>query len=148
MEDKLKIFINSVFYYFDHTCKEPIDVGTPYLVDSMGSIQAEYTALIAVTGEYQGVCCFSTPKALLEEVIKSVGVSDTSHSMLLDTAGEIANTLSGNARQFLGSNFNISVPMVFKGAPDTSYLPEQAKIYAIPIEWKGIKAILGICLVQ
>lgn len=148
MESKLKIFINSVFYYFDHTCKEPVEIGSPYLVDSMASIEAEYTALIAVTGEYQGVCCFSTPRALLEEVIQSVGVTDLSPEMLVDTAGEIANTLSGNARKHLGSNFNISVPMVFKGAPDASYLPKEAKIYAIPMEWKGIKATLGICLVQ
>ncbi len=148
MEDKLKIFINSIFYYFDHTCKEPVDIGSPYLVDSMDVIEAEYTALIAITGEYQGVCCFSTPKALLKDVISSVGVSDVSQNMLIDTAGEIANTLSGNARKYLGSNFNISVPIVFKGPPDGSYLPKGAKIYAIPIEWKGTKATLGICLVN
>ncbi len=148
MEDKLKIFINSVFFYFDHTCKEPVEIGSPYLVDSFDAFDSEYTGLISVSGEYEGICCFSTPKMLLEKVIAAVGVNDFSQSMLIDTAGEIANTLSGNARKHLGANFNISVPIVFKGGPDPSYLPDNAKMYAIPLEWQGNKATLGVCLVQ
>lgn len=148
MEEKLRIFINSIFYYFSHTYKESVDIGSPYLVDSMDAVGAEFTGLISISGDYQGVCCFSTPRDLLKNIIEAVGVSDVSEDMLFDTAGEIANTLSGNAREHLGSKFNISVPLVFDGSPDESYFPEDAKIYAIPIEWRGNKATLGVSLVQ
>lgn len=148
MEEKLRVFINSIFYYFEHTYKENVDIGSPYLVDSLDVIDSEYTGLITITGDYQGVCCFSTPKELLEKIITAVGVNDISENMLFDTAGEIANTLSGNVRKHLGSKFNISVPVVFEGKPDQSYFTEDAKIYAIPIKWRGNKATLGVSLVQ
>lgn len=148
MEEKLRIFIDSIFHYFEHTYQEKVDIGSPYLVDSLDVIDAEYTGLITVTGEYRGVCCFSTPKELLEKIITAVGVDDVSENMLFDTAGEIANTLSGNVRKHLGAEFNISVPIVFEGKPDASYFSPEAKIYAIPIKWRGNKATLGVSLVQ
>ena len=62
----------------------------------------------------------------------SLGETDTSEEMLIDTVGEVANTLSGNARESLGKNFIISVPKVVKGYPDRKNSTNQ-RVYVLPI---------------
>ena len=67
-----------------------------------------------------------------------------------DIAGEIANTLSGNARAELGENFIISIPKVFRGTSSIEALTEkdtsEERTYAIPVVWKSEKAFLGVNL--
>ena len=147
IEKKLRVFINCIWHYFEHSFNDPADIGVPYLIDSISEVDADYTGLISISGAYQGVCCFTTPRGLLEKVITDVGVGDTSKKMLHDTAGEIANTLSGNARKQLGSDFIISVPIVIEGKVDEKYFPDEVKVYAIPIKWRDYKATLGVCLI-
>ena len=148
MDKKLQIFIDCIFYFFGHNSKIPPEIGSPYLVDSINEVDADYTGLITISGNYTGVCCFTTPKPLLQKLIQTLGVTDISEGMMIDTAGEIANTLSGNAREGLGAGFIISVPKVVEGKPDKSFFPKNAKVYAIPFKWQGHKATLGISLVQ
>ena len=43
---------------------------------------------------------------------------DTSVDNILDLVGEVANTISGNARKVFGREFLISVPVMIEGAVD------------------------------
>lgn len=82
------------------------------------------------------------PKHLLLQM----GGRDTCAEHIFDLVGEIANTVSGNARSEFGPAFNISVPIVFEGAPDSIYLPSSLRSYVVPIYWKTYNAAVVICL--
>lgn len=145
-EEKLKIFIDSIVGYFGHTADSKVSVGSPYLINNMQEAIADYTGVISITGDYNGACYFSAPAILLRHLVLSVGETDTSEEMMLDTVGEVANTLSGNARRKLGNGFVISPPDIVKGVPNNKRVEEYGRIYAIPISWKFYKATLGISL--
>lgn len=149
IDQKLHIFIDGAVNYFNHTGSDiEAKVGSPYLIDSMQQINSDYTGCISLSGAYQGFCYFSAPKILLKHLIMSIGLTDTSEEMMLDAVGEVANTLSGNARKFLGKDFIISVPEVVKGSPKKDNRHNDQRIYAIPINWKSYRAMLAVCLYQ
>ena len=149
IDKKLHIFIDSVVNYFNHMGSNiEATVGSPYLIDSVDHINSDYTGCITVTGAFQGFCYFATPTILIKHLIMSLGESDTSEEMMLDAVGEVANTLSGNARESLGKDFIISVPEVVKGQPQEDQQHKEQRVYAIPITWKSYKAVLAVCLYQ
>ena len=146
LEKNLKVFVDSIVRYFGHTSDPSVLVGSPYLIQDMKEASADYTGVISISGEYNGACYFSAPAVLLRHLILSVGETDTSEPMMLDAVGEVANTLSGNARRELGQKFIISAPHIVKGTPRNSSFGNGSRIYAIPISWKSYKATLGVCL--
>ena len=89
--------------------------------------------MINISGEYNGTCYFSTPKTLLQRLISSlsINVDIESEIILTDITGEIANTLSGNARAELEENFIISIPKVFKGKAALAAIGSNERTYAI-----------------
>ena len=145
-EEKLQIFIDIIVSYFNHTNDPSVKVGSPFLIQSIDEISADYTGTIMISGAYEGACHFTAPSALLRHLILSTGESDTSDAMLEDAVGEVANTLSGNARRDLGHKFIISTPRVIKGIPFDEHKSDDTRMYAIPISWKSYKAALGIYL--
>ena len=82
------------------------------------------------------------PGQLLKELLLQ-GETDVSAANLLDAAGEIANTLGGNARKSLGVNLNISVPVRLHGSSGI-----QARVckhpYAITLKWNHQPAVVCI----
>ncbi len=60
--------------------------------------------------------------------------------------GEVANTIAGNARQYFGNEFLISVPTVLLGRPDKILFPRHLKNVVIPITWRSHRSYLIICL--
>ncbi len=145
-EEKLRVFIDCIVNYFNHTNDPDVKVGSPFLVNNLNEIGGDYTGSIAISGAYKGACHFTAPSALIRHLILSVGETDTSEEMMRDIVGEVANTLSGNARKKLGSQFIISTPSISKGIPPEVNKEEDARIYAIPINWKSYKATLGVHL--
>jgi len=147
IDKNIHIFIDSVVNYFEHTATQiKAQVGTPYLIDSIDQIRTEYTGCINVSGAYDGFCHFAATGSLLKYLMSSLGETDTSDEMMLDTVGEVANTLSGNARESLGNEFIISVPEVVKGSPINNHLHDDHRVFVIPIRWKSYKAVLAVCL--
>lgn len=135
-EEQIKVFIHGVANYFKSISGKDVEVGSPYLVDETIDIGGHYTGVIDISGEYKGVCYFSAPKELLSEIIFSVGETDTSNGMMLDTVGEVANILSGSAQSELGRGFIISTPRVYQGKASAQSFAE-IDTYAIPILWQS-----------
>ncbi len=79
-------------------------------------------------------------------LLRTVGEPDVGFGNLEDLAGEVANTIAGNARKFFGSEFLISVPVVVWGRPEKISFPRQLKTFVIPILWRGFRSYLLICL--
>ena len=88
----------------------------------------------------------SAPSTLLREVIKAMGEPDSSMTMMKDLLGEMANTISGNARTEFGPDFIISPPQIIEGVPSIPYLPKDRQSYVTPFTWRGYKAVIGISI--
>jgi chemotaxis protein CheX len=145
-EDTLKVFIDGVINYFQHTSDKEVKVGSPYLVDNNQPTAFDYTGIIGVSGPHKGTVYFTAPAILMKHLLLSIGEKDTSQENILDLVGEVANTISGNARTEFGQEFMISVPVMIEGAPGKIHLPEHLRSYVIPIYWKAYSAAVVICL--
>ncbi|MEO0442821.1 MAG: chemotaxis protein CheX [Pseudomonadota bacterium] len=144
-EKTLEVFINGVIRYFKHTSDKEVKVGTPYLVENKAPAAFDYTGIIGVSGREKGCVYFTAPRALLKHLLISIGESETDEEFILDLVGEVANTISGNARYEFGKEFMISVPLVIEGAPSHIHLPKDLRSYVIPVYWKVYSAAVVIC---
>ena len=145
-EATLQVFIDGVVRYFRHTSHKEVEVGTPYLVDNDNPAAFDYTGIIGISGPTKGCVYFTASRILLKHLLLSLGEGDTCDENLIDLVGEVANTISGNARSEFGQDFMISVPVVITGAPSNIHLPQSSRSYVIPIYWKAYSAAVLICL--
>lgn len=146
VEKNFQVFIDSVANYFRQLNDENIVIATPYLNENHTPIVSDYTGVIGITGNNKGLVYFTAPKPLLEKMLVVMQESDHSEDNLVDLVGEVANTISGNARSQFGPEFNISVPFVFRGQPDSINLPKDRHSFVIPLEWKNLTAAIVIYL--
>ncbi|HFC6388332.1 TPA: chemotaxis protein CheX [Neisseria bacilliformis] len=146
-EEKLQIFIDGVQKYFAQMIAgEELVVGTPYLIENKIPSAKDFTGVIAISGKNQGVVYFTAPKELLERLLVLIGEKDTGEELMVDLVGEVANTIAGNARSEFGEEFEISVPIVLRGAPDEILLPRKDRSFVIPITWRNRSAAIVISL--
>jgi len=144
---EIRTFVDGATHYFEVAARQPAAVGSPYLVtDGLPSVH-EYTGVIGVTGKRQGTVCFTAPRSMLMVLLMRMNETDTSDENMRDLVGEVANTISGNARRDFGRDFVISVPDVHtskKGG--AAPLPDNVRSYVIPINWRSHSAKLIVCL--
>ena len=145
-EKRMQVFIDGVNRFFNEVNDISAEIGTPYLVENDTPKASDFTGIIGISGPYKGCVYFTSPRALLRHILMSIGETDNTEESLFDLVGEIANTISGNARSEYGESFMISVPMVIKGAPSEIYLPKDVRSYVIPITWNQYSAAIVICL--
>ncbi|MEJ2679987.1 MAG: chemotaxis protein CheX [Gammaproteobacteria bacterium] len=138
--EQLQVFVDGVMNYFETLSSTPAQVGTPFLIDDMNEYLEEYTGFIGISGKYQGIVFFTSPKAILLHLLASYNVKDVSSDNMLDLVGEIANTISGNARRTLGDEFMLSVPVVMRGEHSKVKVTKTFEIYVIPIIWRQHRA--------
>lgn len=140
----LKIFIDGVVRYFEHIPDQEVTVGVPFIVENSEPVVYEYTGLIGISGSMKGSVYFSAPKVLLEKLLLLIGEENTYESNVIDIVGEIANTISGNARRELGKDFVISVPAVIADKAIENHLPEGSRSYVIPVNWQSFDCVVVI----
>ena len=75
----------------------------------------DFNGIVTFSGRFSGQVIVSLPATALRELLLMQQETDLSEDNLLDAVGEIANTLAGNARQALGSDLEISVPVTQRG---------------------------------
>ena len=113
-EQELKTFVDGTTNYFEVAAQQPASIGSPYLMEGSPSVH-EYTGVINISGKREGVVYFTAPKAMLTVLLMKMQENDFSHETMRDLVGEVANTISGNARRDFGRDFVISVPSVRLG---------------------------------
>lgn len=145
-EKNLQVFIDGVVRYFSLTTDNDLKVGTPYLEENTHPAAMDYTGIIGISGNNKGCVYFTAPRVMLKHLILGLGESDVGEANMVDLVGEVANTISGNARKELGKDFMISVPVVVSGAPSHIHLPLDLRSYVIPITWRSYQAAVVICL--
>ncbi len=144
--EKLGVFLSSISSFFEQIDVSPVAVDTPYLNNNKSAVGYDYSGIINISGPLEGCVYVSAPSTMLREVIKIMGEPDLSIMMMKDLLGEMANTISGNARTEFGAEFIISPPKIVEGAPSISYLPKDRNSYVTPFTWRGHEAVIGICI--
>src|SRR6202011_831573 len=144
-ETELKIFIEGALRIFETLTSQPATVGSPYLVTDGKPGVYEYVGVIDITGTRKGIVYFTAPRGMLTVLLMRMQETDTSDENIKDLVGEVANTISGNARRDFGKNFVISVPVVIAHEADKVTAPH-SRSYVIPINWRTHSAKLVVCL--
>ena len=144
-ESDLKVFIDAVTHYFSHLTGEPAEIRSSYLTDA-AMPRFDYTGLITVSGNFRGCVYFSAPRLLLRELLIQLQEPDTCEGNLLDAVGEVANTISGNARRHFGSSLDISVPITIRGATEQIKAAVRARPFAILLRWQRYEAVVVVDL--
>ena len=143
-EQDIRIFVDAVGGYFSQISREQAEVRAAYL--ARGSERApvhDFTGVVNLTGRYRGCVRFSAPRIMLRHLLMAMDEPNLVDENLLDAAGEIANTLAGNARRHFGESMEISVPVPLSGAAAAD-APLRQRPYVIIIQWKGYAASLVV----
>jgi len=144
-EAEIRTFIEGATSYFEISAQQAASVGSPYLVTDGNPGAYDYTGIIGISGARKGIVYFSAPRGMLTVLLMRMHESDTSDANLMDLVGEVANTISGNARRDFGRNFIISVPTIVAHDVGKVTAPH-SKSYVIPINWRKHSAKLVVCL--
>ncbi len=141
-EKELKVFVDSLQRYFTKTVHQEPQIISAFLGtnDFEGY---EYNGKVAFSGSYLGQVIVSMPGALLRNLLVTINEQDLSENNLLDTVGEIANTLAGNARKKLGDELLISVPETSKGK-NVVKAHFRVHPYVIILKWQRLPAVVCV----
>jgi chemotaxis protein CheX len=145
-EKDIQVLIDGTVNYFHRVVDKSTEVGTPYLADHAEVVVSDFTGIINISGARRGSIYFTAPSAMLSHILLKQGESDRSPELMADIVGEVANTISGNARRVFGQEFIISVPSVLQGAAARQKLSLAERAFVIPITWKQYKAALVVSL--
>ena len=147
MNDRdIQVFINGVQRYFESLTKDvTVFIEPPFIKDEVKPF-LEYTGIIGVSGRARGAVCFTANGVMLERILSLLNEAPINRNLICDLVGEIANTLSGNAREEFGRDFLISVPIVSMGQDVRFQFPPDVRNYVIPIIWQRERAYLLVCL--
>ncbi|MBN1409407.1 MAG: chemotaxis protein CheX [Spirochaetales bacterium] len=146
---QLKVFIESIIEYFNKITGIPIDVGVPYLKEENKIFLLAYTAAIGISGKMRGAVYLTAEKEFLSELIRKIMPRPSlTDEQLTSMAGELANTIAGNAQKVFGSEFLISIPMIFtsENRDRAGFLNLQVPTFVIPMKWNENQAFLAIGL--
>jgi chemotaxis protein CheX len=123
----------------------PVTVRTPYIMRADDHVTHDFSAIIGVSGSQHGVVYYSAPRKMLSELVRDFGETSVDDDLLADYVGEIANMVSGNAREYFSNAFMISVPKVVSSERGPAF-PENTPAFVVPLEWSGHESSLVICL--
>src|ERR1700732_1155197 len=147
MNDRdIQVFIACVQRYFESLKRDvTVVIEPPFLKDEEKPF-LEYTGIIGISGKAHGAVCFTANGVMLEKILRFLNEAPVNGELIRDLVGEIANTLSGNAREEFGRDFLISVPIVSTGGDVHFQFPKECRNYVIPIIWQTETAYLLVCL--
>lgn len=147
-ENDIQILIDGTIRYFRATVGQSTEVGAPYLIETQEPVLSDFTGIITISGSYAGCVYFTAPRAMLRHILMANGETRADAEFMADVVGEVANTISGNARRHFGNEFEISVPKVFEGGPEADGLKLAERAFVIPITWRQYRASLVVSLID
>jgi chemotaxis protein CheX len=146
LEQELKTFVDGTTNYFEVAAQQAASIGSPYLVTKGKPGVHDFTGVIQISGKREGVVYFTAPRAMLTVLLMKMQETDFSNETMRDLVGEVANTISGNARRDFGRDFVISIPSVMSGEQVDIPMTEDMRPFVIPINWRSHSAKLVVAL--
>ncbi|MDB5806966.1 MAG: chemotaxis protein CheX [Betaproteobacteria bacterium] len=150
--DDLQVITAAAQSYFSRLTRKAATVSAAYPGERSALPEFDYTGLIQVSGSHRGCVYFTAPKLMMRYLLLSAGETLQGDDIYMGAAGEIANTIAGNARKHFGEKMEISVPATLKGAALESLsksgvlqiLRQQPMV--ISIQWQALAAALVVDL--
>jgi chemotaxis protein CheX len=143
-QEEIQVFITGTISYFAEVTGEKAELGIPY-TKGPEHLLLDYTGHIGISGNRRGGLYITCPREMLADITRKILLTDeVDDQSIFDMIGEIANTIGGNARTSFGSDFNISVPTIFKGKPSNFRIVLRTPVVVLPINWKGYQAYLVV----
>lgn len=140
-EKDILTFVDAISTFFFQVTKEKVEIKTAYLLEGdVPSATFDLTSYITLSGDFSGRIYFSAPRTMLTHLLLLMGEQIRDNDRLFDTAGEIANTISGNARKHFGETMEISVPTTQATDPDWLKTVVSPQSYVILVKWKQYRA--------
>jgi chemotaxis protein CheX len=147
-ETILKIFAQGVTRYFATVADGQAELGTPYLSTDHEPVSFDFSAVIGISGSHRGNIYYTAPREKLHALLPLIGESTPDDRLCAELVGEITNTISGNAREQLGSGFMISTPFILEGKPLTIHTTKDSTCYILPVTWNGHRSRVLVSLQQ
>ncbi len=150
-QQQLQIFIESIMEYFQKITGVGIETGVPYLKEEDSSVLLGYTGVIGISGKMRGAVYITAEGDFLSELLNTIMPGmERSESRIAGMAGELANTIAGNAQKVLGKEFLISIPIMLTSASGdaSNKLELKAPTFVIPLKWKNHQAFLVVGLLK
>jgi chemotaxis protein CheX len=147
-ETILKIFAQSITRYFATVAEGQAVLGTPYLSADHESVAYDFSAVIGITGSHRGNIYYTAPREKLHALLSLIGESLPDERLCAELVGEITNTISGNAREQLGSAFMISTPFILEGKPLSVHTTKDTTCYILPVTWNQHRSRVLVSLQQ
>ena len=148
-KEQLKIFIESIIHYFQKVSGSVVDVGMPFLKEGTDSILMDYTGAVGISGKMKGAIYITANDNFMRKLISTIIPGSSMEPVdLAGMAGELANTIAGNAQKTLGPEFHISIPMIFSQGENrsTNFFEIKAPTFIIPLQWDKELALLAVGL--
>jgi chemotaxis protein CheX len=135
-------------YFMSHDTLATLRAGDAFLQARDKAELLDFTGSISLSGSHRGGVYVSAERAVLAHVMRvSAGIEPEDDGDLEDMAGELANTVVGNARQTFGPGLNISVPMVISGERVSMLMQKlESPIVVVPYTLDGGRAHLGVAV--
>jgi chemotaxis protein CheX len=134
--ETIETFIKGSANYFALTTGIPAEIGTPFLKE-LFEPEADYHGQIGLSGSYRGSIIVSVKTSMVQKLLHFFGEDTSANELLSDLVGEMANTIAGNAREYFGSEFMISVPKVTIGSSIPIPTEYNNTSFMIPINWQN-----------
>ena len=144
--EEVRTFVQGTVHFFETATGHAATVGSPYLCIDKSAVVQDYAGVIGISGNREGKVYFTAPRGMLSVMLMCMNETDTGEQNVRDLVGEVANTISGNARRDFGKDFMISVPTVVAGEPEKVVTPDNIRSFVIPINWRSHSAQLVVCL--
>ncbi len=143
-DNDLKMFVEGSSHYFNTVSQKPASIGAPFLIKDINKYLSDYTGIISISGNFKGCVFFSAPKNMLIKLLSTMEILTPTHVQLMDTVGEVSNTIAGNARREFGDKFMLSTPILLEGKSKRIKTSKIEEVYVIPIIWYQHQANLII----
>ena len=145
-EREIGTFVHGTTRYFEVSAQQPATIGSPFLVTHGSAGDRRLHRRHQRDGPTQRA-------RLLHRAARHAdrhAHEDERERRLprepLRLVGEIANTISGNARRDFGRDFKISPPSVVSGPTRQVELPAGCRPFVVPINWRSHSARLVVGL--
>jgi chemotaxis protein CheX len=145
-EKDIQVLISGTVNFFTTLVDTSAEVLAPYLVPETGAPLMDYTGVIDISGARRGSIYFTAPSVLLRHILVKHGRTEVNDMIMADVVGEVANTISGNARRAFGHEFIISVPRVLHGKEGQNTVSLGERAFIVPIAWRQYQAALVVSL--
>lgn len=143
-------FIESTIHVLKTMASTSVNGGTPYLKQDQVA-RGDVTAIIGLIGDAKGSISVSFEEASILPIVSNMFGEELTelNEEIVDAVGEIANMISGQARQkleLLGRNLRAAIPTVIIGKNHTISHITNDKIIAIPFSTDEGKFTIEVSL--